>query len=114
MRRFPFVTLDVFTQRPLEGNQLAVFTDGRGLSDAEMQGLARETNLSETTFIIPRDAEIERQNGVKVRIFTVAEELPFAGHPTLGTATLLHRQRGDKEVNLDLRVGKVPVRFSQR
>ncbi len=114
MRRFAFVTLDVFTQRPLEGNQLAVFTDGRGLSDAEMQALARETNLSETTFIIPRDAETERQHGVKVRIFTVAEELPFAGHPTLGTATLLHRQRGDKEINLDLQVGKVPVRFSQR
>ncbi len=114
MRRFPFVTLDVFTQRPLEGNQLAVFTDGRGLSDAEMQALARETNLSETTFIIPRDAETERQHGVKVRIFTVAEELPFAGHPTLGTATLLHRQRGDNEINLGLQVGKVPVRFSQR
>ncbi len=114
MRRFPFVTLDVFTQRPLEGNQLAVFTDGRGLSDAEMQALARETNLSETTFIIPRDAETERQHGVKVHIFTVAEELSFAGHPTLGTATLLHRQRGDKEINLDLQVGKVPVRFSQR
>ncbi len=114
MRRFPFVTMDVFTRQPLEGNQLAVFTDGRGLSDAEMQALARETNLSETTFIIPRDAETERQHGVKVRIFTVAEELPFAGHPTLGTATLLHRQRGDSEINLDLRVGKVPVRFSQR
>ncbi len=114
MRRFPFVTMDVFTRQPLEGNQLAVFTDGRGLSDAEMQALARETNLSETTFIIPRDAEIERQNGVKVRIFTVAEELPFAGHPTLGTATLLHRQRGDNEINLGLQVGKVPVRFSQR
>src|SRR6266568_2742950 len=114
MRRFPFVTMDVFTRQPLEGNQLAVFTDGRGLSDAEMQALARETNLSETTFIIPRDAETERQHGVKVRIFTVAEELPFAGHPTLCTATLLHRQRGDSEINLDLRVGKVPVRFSQR
>ena len=114
MRRFPFVTLDVFTRQPLEGNQLAVFTDGRGLSDAEMQALARETNLSETTFIIPRDAETERQHGVKVRIFTVAEELPFAGHPTLGTATLIHKERGDKEINLDLQVGKVPIRFSQR
>src|SRR5260370_7931983 len=112
MRRFAFVALDVFTQRPVEGNQLAVFTDGRGLSDAEMQALARETNLSETTFIIPRDAETERQHGVKVRIFTVAEELPFAGHPTLGTATLLHRQRGDKEINLDLQVGNVPLPFS--
>ncbi len=56
MRRFPFVTLDVFTRKRLEGNQLAVFTDARGLSDAEMQALARETNLAETTFVIPRDA----------------------------------------------------------
>ena len=81
---FAFVQLDVFTNRPLEGNQLAVFTDARGLSDDEMQKLARETNLSETTFIFPRDPEIEQREGHKVRIFTVNEELPFAGHPTLG------------------------------
>ncbi|HTC95829.1 MAG TPA: PhzF family phenazine biosynthesis protein [Terriglobales bacterium] len=114
MRRFPFVTLDVFTRKPLEGNQLAVFPDARGLSDAEMQALARETNLSETTFIMPRGAASEREHGIKVRIFTVAEELPFAGHPTLGTAALIHKQRGDKVVTLDLQVGKVPVRFSER
>lgn len=114
MRRFPFVTLDVFTRKPLEGNQLAVFTDARGLSDTEMQAVARETNLAETTFVIPREAAVEREQGIKVRIFTVAEELEFAGHPTLGTAAFLHKQRGGSEVTLDLRVGKIPVRFSER
>jgi trans-2,3-dihydro-3-hydroxyanthranilate isomerase len=114
MRQFSFVTLDVFTRNPLEGNQLAIFPDARGLSDAEMQSVARETNLSETTFIIPRDAAVEREHGVKVRIFTVAEELEFAGHPTLGTAALLHKLRGDQEIILDLRVGKVSVCFSDR
>jgi len=111
MRRFPFVQLDVFTSRPLEGNPLAVFTDGRGLSDAEMQALAREMNLSETTFVLPRDAAIEREQGVKVRIFTVAEELPFAGHPTLGTAAAI--RNGRQQVDLDLKVGKIPVRFTE-
>ncbi len=82
-RRFPFVQVDVFSSRPLEGNALAVFPDGRGLSDEQMQALAREMNLSETTFILPRDAATERERGVRVRIFTVQEELPFAGHPTL-------------------------------
>jgi trans-2,3-dihydro-3-hydroxyanthranilate isomerase len=72
-RTFSFVQLDVFTSRPLEGNQLAVFTDARGLSDEEMQKLAREMNLSETTFILPRDAATERVEGHKVRIFTVQQ-----------------------------------------
>jgi trans-2,3-dihydro-3-hydroxyanthranilate isomerase len=88
-RRLPFVQVDVFTSVPLEGNQLAVFADGSSLSDAEMQALAKEMNLSETTFILPRDAATERERGVRVRIFTVNEELPFAGHPTLGTAMVL-------------------------
>src|SRR6266513_2360118 len=83
---YEFVQLDVFTQTPLAGNPLAVFTDGRGLNDGEMQALAREMNLSETTFVLPRDDATEAREGKKVRIFTVAEELPFAGHPTLGTA----------------------------
>jgi trans-2,3-dihydro-3-hydroxyanthranilate isomerase len=103
--------LDVFTSRPLEGNPLAVFPDGRGLSDKQMQALAREMNLSETTFVLPRDAAAERSHGVRVRIFTVEEELPFAGHPTLGTAFLLRGSSGASEVVLDLNVGKVPVRF---
>ena len=110
MRTFAYSLLDVFTKQPLAGNQLAVFTDARGLSDAEMQYLAKETNLSETTFVIPRDAATEREHGIKVRIFTVAEELDFAGHPTLGTASVL-RKAGQAAVELELRVGKIPVTF---
>ena len=89
-RIYEFVQLDVFTQRPLTGNPLAVFNDARGLNDGEMQALAREMNLSETTFILPREPEVEVREGKRVRIFTVEEELPFAGHPTLGTALYLH------------------------
>ena len=113
-REFSFVQLDVFTSRPLEGNQLAVFTDARGLADDEMQKLARETNLCETTFIIPRDPQTEKAEGHKVRIFTIFEELPFAGHPTLGTAWYLRQHTADNEIVLDLKVGKIPVRFEQR
>jgi trans-2,3-dihydro-3-hydroxyanthranilate isomerase len=113
-RRFPFVQVDVFTSVPLEGNQLAVFPDARGLSDAEMQAVARETNLSETTFILPGDAAVERERGVRVRIFTVNEELPFAGHPTLGTAMVIRADGDAAEVSLNLNVGKIPVRFSSR
>lgn len=113
-RTFAYVQLDVFTNRPLEGNQLAVISDARGLSDEEMQKLARETNLSETTFISPREPEIERREGHTVRIFTVNEELPFAGHPTLGTAWHLYQQSPAEEIVLDLKVGKVPVRFEVR
>jgi trans-2,3-dihydro-3-hydroxyanthranilate isomerase len=113
-RKFSFVQLDVFTNRPLEGNQLAVFGNAHGLSDEEMQKLARETNLSETTYILPRDPVVERREGHKVRIFTVNEELPFAGHPTLGTAWYLRQHSSEDEIILDLKVGKVPVRFEQR
>jgi len=114
-RQFPFVQLDVFTSVPLEGNQLAVFTDARGMSDAELQKIAKEMNLSETTFIFPQDAATESRDGVRVRIFTVQEELPFAGHPTLGTAWQLKQQRPEQsEIILDLKVGRVPVRFETR
>ncbi len=89
-RTYEFVQLDVFTQKPLAGNPLAIFPDARGLNDGEMQALAREMNLSETTFILPRDAAIEAREGKKVRIFTVDQELPFAGHPTLGTSLYLY------------------------
>jgi trans-2,3-dihydro-3-hydroxyanthranilate isomerase len=102
---------DVFSSRPLEGNSLAVFLDGRGLTDSEMQAIAKEMNLSETTFILPRDPAIERERGVRVRIFTVQEELPFAGHPTLGTAFALRGETGKKEEVLELNVGRVPVTF---
>jgi trans-2,3-dihydro-3-hydroxyanthranilate isomerase len=102
---------DVFSSTPLEGNSLAVFSDARGLTDPEMQALAKEMNLSETTFIFPRDAATERERGVRVRIFTVQEELPFAGHPTLGTAFALRDGSTNKTIVLDLNVGKVPVEF---
>jgi trans-2,3-dihydro-3-hydroxyanthranilate isomerase len=117
-RTYEFVQLDVFTRTRLTGNPLAVFTDARGLVDSEMQALAREMNLSETTFILPRDRATEAQEGKKVRIFTVEEELPFAGHPTLGTALYLHAsQRAPDqgtcdEITLDLGAGKIPVRFT--
>ena len=110
-RRLAMTQWDVFSSTPLEGNSLAVFSDARGLSDAEMQAIAKEMNLSETTFIFPRDREIEQARGVRVRIFTVQEELPFAGHPTLGTAFALRGDGDAKEVALELNVGKVPVRF---
>jgi trans-2,3-dihydro-3-hydroxyanthranilate isomerase len=107
------VQFDVFSSQPFAGNPLAVFLDGRGLADAEMQAIAREMNLSETTFVLPREAAVERERGVRVRIFTVQEELPFAGHPTLGTAFALRRSGGAPEIVLDLNAGKVPVRFEE-
>ena len=112
--RLSFVQLDVFSTQPLEGNQLAVFSDGSGLSDAQMQAIAREMNLSETTFVLPRDAATEAEHGVRVRIFTVQEELPFAGHPTLGTAFVLRGSTRRAEVALDLNVGKIAVRFEEK
>jgi trans-2,3-dihydro-3-hydroxyanthranilate isomerase len=115
-RTYDFVQVDVFTQKPLAGNPLAIFPDARGLNDAEMQALAREMNLSETTFIFPRDAATEAQEGKKVRIFTVEAELPFAGHPTLGTSLYLYASEPDQtkpaEITLDLKAGKIPVRFT--
>ena len=113
MRRFAMVQVDVFSSRRLEGNPLAVFTDARGLSDAEMQALAREMNLSETTFVLPRETAVEREKGIRMRIFTVAEELPFAGHPTLGTAFVLRDSTGSCQIKLDLNIGSVLVRFEQ-
>jgi trans-2,3-dihydro-3-hydroxyanthranilate isomerase len=112
-RRLSMSQWDVFSSTPLEGNSLAVFSDARGLTDAEMQAIAKEMNLSETTFIFPRDPDTERERGVRVRIFTVQEELPFAGHPTLGTAFSIRNGRAEREVALELNVGKVPVRFEQ-
>lgn len=107
-----FVQLDVFSARPLEGNPLAVFLDGETLADAEMQAIAREMNLSETTFIFPSNGS--SRDSTRVRIFTVSEELPFAGHPTLGTAFVLRGTSGRSQVTLDLPVGKIPVGFEDR
>lgn len=113
-RRFAVTQWDVFSSNPLEGNSLAVLSDARGLSDVEMQAIAKEMNLSETTFVLPRDPETERERGIRVRIFTVQEELPFAGHPTLGTAFALRGGNGAKQVTLELNVGKVPIQFEQQ
>jgi trans-2,3-dihydro-3-hydroxyanthranilate isomerase len=112
--KFSFVQLDVFTSRALEGNPLAVFPNAEGLDDQAMQAIAREMNLSETTFIFPRDSNIEKQRGVRVRIFTVQEELPFAGHPTLGTAFALRGNSGANEIKLDSNVGTIPVHFEEK
>ena len=110
-KRLPFTQFDVFTSLPFEGNPLAVFPDATGLTDDQMQAIAREMNLSETTFIFSRDAAIEKDRGVRVRIYTVQEELPFAGHPTLGTAFALRGDSGAAEIRLELNVGTIPVRF---
>lgn len=112
-RRFPYVQVDVFTSHPLEGNALAVFTDARGLSSQEMQAIARETNLSETAFVLP-DPASPPGLPVPVRIFTAGEELPFAGHPTLGTAFVLRGASRAREVVLALPVGEIPVTFEDR
>ena len=104
-----FIICDVFARRRFEGNQLAVFPEGAGLSDEEMQSLAREIHFSETTFIL---SDRPNERGWPVRIFTPAREVPFAGHPTLGTAYVVwDRFLGRKAdgVKLDLRVGVVPV-----
>jgi trans-2,3-dihydro-3-hydroxyanthranilate isomerase len=104
-----FIICDVFARRRFEGNQLAVFPDGSGLTDEEMQSLAREIHFSETTFIL---SDRPNERGWPVRIFTPAREVPFAGHPTLGTAFVIwDRFLGPKaeEVRLDLKVGVVPV-----
>jgi trans-2,3-dihydro-3-hydroxyanthranilate isomerase len=107
--RYRYVLCDVFTDTPLTGNQLAVFTDGRGLDDETMQSIARELKLSETTFVFPA----EQGGHAKVRIFTPATELPFAGHPTLGTAFVLASPMQLLEIRLETGMGIVPVRLER-
>ena len=102
---YRYVVADVFTSTPLEGNALAVFTDGRGLTDEAMQSLARETNLSETVFVLPA----EQGGTARIRIFTPRAELPFAGHPTLGTAFVLGQPLQLGVIELETKVGIVPV-----
>ena len=116
LRELEYAVVDVFAERALEGNPLAVFTDARGLTTGEMQALARETNLAETTFVLPaEDPASELEQGVRVRIFTVQEELPFAGHPTLGTAAWLYWHhpllRGAKRIVLRENAGPIAVEF---
>jgi trans-2,3-dihydro-3-hydroxyanthranilate isomerase len=109
--RYAISQWDVFTSKALSGNALVVFADARGLRDAQLQELARETNLSETAFVFPRDPDLERERGVRVRILTPERELPFAGHPTLGTAAALRAGGRPSPVALDLNVGRIEVRF---
>ena len=100
-----YVVADVFTDVPLAGNQLAVFTDGRGVDDETMQKLAREMNVSETVFVLPPEAG----GHARIRIFTPATELPFAGHPVLGSAFVLGAPLQLGEIRLETGSGVVPV-----
>src|SRR6059058_1531834 len=105
MRVFRYVVADVFTDTPLAGNPVAVFTDARGLEADEMQRLARETNLSETVFVLPA----ESGGHARIRIFTPGIEMQFAGHPTLGTAFVLAAPMQLIEIRLETGAGIVPV-----
>ena len=109
MQTYRYVVVDVFTDRPLAGNQLAVFTDARGLEDEAMQALAREVNFSESTFVFPP----EEGGHARIRIFTPLVELPFAGHPTLGTAFVLAGPLQTPELRLETARGIVPVRLER-
>jgi trans-2,3-dihydro-3-hydroxyanthranilate isomerase len=101
----PYVVADVFTDKPLEGNQLGVFLDARSLSGEQMQRLTREMNFAECTFLLPP----EQGGDARVRIFTPASELPFAGHPVLGTAFVVGEQKGLDVVRLETGMGVVPL-----
>ncbi len=105
----PLNIVDVFAEEKYAGNQLAVVRDTRGLSTSEMQAIAREMHFSETSFIL---SEKKREGGYDVRIFTPEEELPFAGHPTLGTAYVISQEIVKKQTDkiiLNLKVGQIPV-----
>lgn len=104
-----YFVCDVFSSRPLEGNQLAVFVDGRPFSADEMQRLAREMNLAETVFLLPP----EQEGDVRIRIFTPDAELPFAGHPVLGTAFVVGRALADDSVTLETGAGPVPIALAR-
>lgn len=113
MRSYRYIHLDVFTDRPLSGNQLAVFPDGRGLSGETMQAVAKEMNFAESTFVLPAE---RADTDFRVRIFTPAAELPIAGHPTIGTAFALARsgaiEPGTERVVFGLGIGPTPVSVS--
>lgn len=111
-----YFVVDVFTEKALQGNPLAVVMNSAGLATEQMQAIAREFNLSETTFVERRAPAVEQTEGVRVRIFTTQEELNFAGHPTLGTASVLKMRVPDSiegnTVTLAENVGPIPVRFT--
>jgi trans-2,3-dihydro-3-hydroxyanthranilate isomerase len=106
---FRYVIADVFTDTPLAGNGLAVFTDAREIPEQQLQPLARELNLSETVFVLPAEGD----GHARIRIFTPTAELPFAGHPTLGTAFVLAAPLQLQEIRLETGVGVVPVRLER-
>ena len=110
MRRFRYVVCDVFTDVPLAGNQLAVFTDARDLDSLTMQSLAREMNFAETVFVLPASSP---DADVRIRIFTPALELPFAGHPTLGSAFVLGGPLQKIVIRLETGAGVVPVELER-
>jgi trans-2,3-dihydro-3-hydroxyanthranilate isomerase len=110
MRHLRYVVADVFTDTALAGNQLAVFTDARDLDDATMQALAKEMAFSETVFVLPARAE---DADVRIRIFTPASELPFAGHPTLGSAFVLGGPLQKIVLRLETGSGVVPVELER-
>ena len=107
MRRFRYVVIDVFTDKALAGNQLAVFTDARDLTSEDMQELAREMNFSESVFVLPATSRDEAD--VRIRIFTPGNELPFAGHPVLGAAFVLGAPLQKIVIRLETASGVVPV-----
>jgi trans-2,3-dihydro-3-hydroxyanthranilate isomerase len=114
MEKLTFYIVDVFAEKKYSGNQLAVFKNAKALSDNEMQRIAKEMNYSETTFIL---SEEKRNSGYDVRIFTPEKEVPFAGHPTLGTAYVIQREIIKKPVEkiiLNLKIGQIPVRLNYR
>lgn len=114
MRSLEYYWVDVFAENRMEGNQLAVFPGASDITDQEMQTIAREMNLSETTFITDKEKDLDGETAYHVRIFTTNEELPFAGHPTLGTAFVLRSLYGHQSVLLKEKVGNIPVTFSIR
>ena len=109
MPSFRYVVADVFTDVPLAGNQVAVFTDARDLPDDVLQPLARELNLSETVYVYPPAAG----GTIRIRIFTPANELPFAGHPTLGTAFVIGQPMQLETIVIETGSGPVPVRLER-
>jgi len=106
MREYRFVQVDVFTNQPFGGNQLAVFPEAEGIAEKTMQAIAREMNFSETTFVLP---PTDPAHDARVRIFTPGQELPMAGHPTVGTAFVLGAERGKESLVFELGVGPTPV-----
>src|SRR5436190_24272354 len=109
MGSYRYVVCDVFTDTPLAGNQVAVFTDARDIPEGQLQPLAREMNYSESTFVYPPEGD----GTIRMRIFTPFDELPFAGHPTLGTAFVIGAPLQLDEIRIETGRGILPVRLER-